>query len=81
MRFTDTAEPINPANLLPTPGLVMMKLVVGGESTYVAPLGLLAPSRVKPPAEFAPWWNSNVTKEHYSKVFDNRMIAVGVSPL
>lgn len=63
MQFTDTAEPLNPANLLPTPGLVMMKLVVGGESSYVAPLEMLSPPRINPPADFEPWWNKDVTKD------------------
>jgi hypothetical protein len=63
MQFTDTAEPINPANLLPTPGLVMMKFVVGEESSYVAPLDMLSPPRINPPADFTPWWNNDVTKD------------------
>ena len=63
MSFTDTAAPILPGNMLPTPGLVMLKMVAGGESSYVPLLGMLAPPHVKPPAHFTPWWNDDVTKD------------------
>jgi len=58
--FTDTAEPVNPVNLAPTQGLVFMKMTWGESGEYVAPLDNLSPGRIKPPANFAGWWNNLV---------------------
>ena len=60
----DTAEPINPQNLLPTPGLVIMRATMtadGAEGQYVAPLKMERPggSRV---VGFASWWQNAVMK-------------------
>jgi hypothetical protein len=62
MKFTNTAAEIEPDNVLPTLGLVMM-VPVGGYPRYVAPLGNLPPPSVRPPADFAAWWNNEVTKD------------------
>jgi hypothetical protein len=59
--YTDTSEPINPANLGEIPGLVMFKVSPNG-GTYVPPLDRLMPIRVKPPIAFEPWWNNAVSK-------------------
>lgn len=43
LAFLDTAEPINPNNLRPTPGLVMMRMTTtqgGAMGEYLAPLGM-----------------------------------------
>jgi hypothetical protein len=62
--FLDTADPIDPNNLLPTPGLVMMRMTTGAgaaRGSYVAPLGDLPPwRRVWRP--FAGWWQNPVMK-------------------
>ncbi|MEH1056409.1 hypothetical protein V6U89_14480 [Micromonospora sp. CPCC 206171] len=60
--FTDTAAHIDPRNLGNTPGLVIMEMIVGVGVTYVAPLGMLSPSRIHPPAPFQAWWDSPVMK-------------------
>ncbi|WP_435819560.1 hypothetical protein [Micromonospora tulbaghiae] len=60
--FTDTAEHINPQNLVNTPGLVMMRMTVGVGLTYIAPLGMLSPPRIHPPAPFGTWWEFPVMK-------------------
>jgi hypothetical protein len=62
--FLDTADPINPNNLLPTPGLLMMTMSTAAgtaKGDYVAPLGDLPPGRPvwKP---FASWWQNPVMK-------------------
>jgi hypothetical protein len=62
IRFTNTAAEIEPDNVLPTLGLVMM-LPVDGSPRYVAPLGNLPPPSIRFPAEFAIWWNNDVTKD------------------
>lgn len=62
LTYIDTAEPINPHNLLPTPGLVTMQVTAGVGGAYVAPLGILSPPRIKPNTPFHAWWNETVTK-------------------
>lgn len=62
IRFTNTAAEIEPDNVLPTLGLVMM-LPVDGSPRYVPPLGNLPPPSIRFPAEFAIWWNNDVTKD------------------
>jgi hypothetical protein len=62
--FLDTAEPINPNNLMPTPGLVLMRITTthdGSAGKYFAPLEMErpTPSRVVP---FAGWWSNAVMK-------------------
>jgi hypothetical protein len=66
LRYEDTADPINPNNLLPTPGLVLLRVTTGpnGGGEYVAPLGeLLGSNRQNPPAQFKDWWERPVTKD------------------
>ncbi|MFI2225067.1 hypothetical protein [Streptomyces fradiae] len=61
--FTDTADHINPHNLLTTAtGLVIMQMTVGVGASYVAPLGDLPPWRMHPPARFEPWWTGDVAR-------------------
>lgn len=62
LRFKDTAAPINPRNLLDTPGLVMMTTTFGVGGRYTAPLDLLSPSRVRPDKPLDPWWTEPVSK-------------------
>jgi hypothetical protein len=64
LAFLDTADPINPRNLLPTPGLVIMQATMtaeGAEGQYVAPLGLERPSGPRV-VGFASWWQNAVMK-------------------
>lgn len=56
--FFDTAEDVNPENLLPTFGLVLAKVGPQGAS-YVPPLGMLLP-RGTWLIPFDPWWNKPV---------------------
>lgn len=66
LRYVDSAEPINPANLLPTLGLVMMEATAGGPGTgggrYTPPLATLSPIRENPPKDVQSWWTDPVTK-------------------
>lgn len=66
LMFTDTAARIIPTNLLPeAPGLVLMRVAVGGSATYVAPLDEvpLPPSRIHPPARFQDWWTLEFARD------------------
>lgn len=64
LRFVDTAAHIDPSNLLPTPGLVLMNVTVGSGAKWVPPLDgeLLGPHRQHPPLPFGRWWAMPVTK-------------------
>lgn len=58
MNFLDTADPINPRNLLPTPGLVIMKATTtadGLDGRYVAPLDMDRPSGSRTVAFHGSW--------------------------
>jgi hypothetical protein len=69
LRFMDSAEHINPRNLAPTPGLVMMQMTTGVGGSYVPPLANLAPSRMQPPLPFEEWWLNPVTRDSHDNVF------------
>lgn len=69
LRFADTADHINPRNLLATPGLVVMKATAGDCGSYEAPLGNLAPPRMHPPLPFDDWWLMVVTKDAAGQEF------------
>jgi hypothetical protein len=64
LNFLDSADPINPKNLLPTPGLVIMRAtttVTGAEGQYVAPLDMDRPNGTRC-VGFAGWWQNAVMK-------------------
>jgi hypothetical protein len=73
IRFTNTAAEIEPDNVLPTLGLVMM-LRVRGSPRYVAPLGNLPPPSVRLPADFAAWWNNDVTKDKNRNLWSRKSL-------
>src|SRR5947209_20532997 len=55
LRYVNTAPPIDSANLLPTPGLVLTAVTAGG-SSWTAPLGMVRPRGPFPPLPFDEWW-------------------------
>jgi hypothetical protein len=66
LRLMDSANPIIPDNLVPTPGLPMARLGVG--LSWVAPRG----NRDRTPTTkpFDPWWREPVTKDDSGKLFN-----------
>jgi len=62
LRYTDSAAPINPQNLLPTPGLAMMQVAGGIGGRYIPPLDDLIRSRQRKSKQFKAWWEEPVTK-------------------
>jgi hypothetical protein len=71
--FTDTAMPIEPANLLCTPGLVILQVTSGEGGRYIAPLEMAAaPGRSKPPRGFEAWWGTPVTKTKDGALFSRK---------
>lgn len=69
LNFTDTAQPINPRNLAPTEGLVIMRIGPTG-GAYVAPLGDGPPERYSRTKGFRDWWEQPV-----SKLSDGRFVS------
>lgn len=72
IRYLDTAEPINPRNLLPTPGLVVMRVESGRGANYVAPLRDRPVAHGPSAKQFEPWWTDAVTKDSDSALFTRR---------
>jgi hypothetical protein len=75
LRYIDSADPINPRNLLPTPGLVLMEVTAGEASAtgaYVPPLGELGPNRQHPQKQFGAWWMDPVTKARDGTLYGRR---------
>lgn len=62
LAYCDSAEEINPENLLPTLGLVILRATQEG-SEYAAPLDDLPPFRVHKRVKFKSWWNRSVLKD------------------
>ena len=63
--FENTADPIVPGNLLPTLGLVLMRITVvpkSGHGRYVAPLADVPPQRKGRRLPFSVWWTRAVTR-------------------
>ena len=78
LAYVDTAEPINPRNLAPTPGLVIMRMTSGEGGRYAAPLDN-RPFPRQSPKDFAPWWTAPVTKDGRGNVFSRRDYILTVS--
>jgi hypothetical protein len=72
LRFVDTAEHINPKNLLPTTGLTMMRMTAGVGADWAAPLDNLAPSRVHPRIPFRTWWTTAVINDRAGNQWSRR---------
>lgn len=62
--FMDTAAHPDPRNLLPSPGLVMMRMVAGIGADWIAPLDSRTSSRNRPALPFVTWWTMPITKVH-----------------
>ena len=67
MSFLDTSLPIDPANLLPHGGLVVMQMTAGQGATWIQRLAVPGPPvpgaapRLVP---FSTWWTEDVMKDH-----------------
>lgn len=72
LRFADTAEHVNPKNLLPTSGLTMMRMTAGVGADWVAPLDNLAPSRVHARIPFSSWWTAAVVNDRAGNEWSRR---------
>lgn len=64
LEFLDSAEPIDPKNLLPTPGIIIMRMTTsadGPKGEYIAPLDMGRPDAGRQ-IPFACWWSNPVMK-------------------
>ncbi len=72
IKYTDTAEPIIPGNLLTSFGLVIAQMTVGQGGAYVPPLEMSRPSGSRPAAGFARWWKTPVTIDTLRNEFSRK---------
>jgi SEC-C motif len=83
LRWRDTAIPINPANLLPTNGLAVVKATAGGgqgaTAQYVPPLEKFPAGRANRPVDFERWWETPVTKDGNNNLFSRRNFVMTVA--
>lgn len=80
--YADTAPRFDPANLLPTNGLTMMRVEntpTAQQVTWVAPLNNLSPSRQQPDAPFDLWWEATVTKGADGVEWNRRRMVVDLA--
>jgi hypothetical protein len=70
--FADTALHVDPNNLLPTPGLTIVRMTGGQGADWVAPLDMLTPSRIRPPIRFEPWWTTAVINDRMGHAWSGR---------
>ena len=64
LRFRDTAQHIDPRNLLPNPALVHVKVTPGHGVEWEAPLNMRDDDRLRQPLPFRQWWTMPLTKDH-----------------
>jgi TPR repeat protein len=84
LHWVDTAERINPRNLLPTNGLVIIKSTSGGTGTggavrYVAPLGSRPAMIQRRPIGFREWWSMEIVKDGHGNLFSRRKLVLVVA--
>jgi hypothetical protein len=72
LRFVDTAQRIDPKNLLPTSGLTVIRMTAGAGTDWVAPLDNRAPSRVRPRVRFGAWWTTPVVNDQSGNQWSRR---------
>lgn len=81
MLFSDTAEPIDPNNLAPTPGLAMLKFTASqevAEGRYVPRLDMGPPMGMAS-LGFQSWWERPVTKDGVGEMFSRRDFVMTVA--
>ena len=81
LRWFDTAKRINPNNLAPTNGLVIVQVKGTGsksEVRYVPPLGERF-SATNRPARFSDWWTMEIVKDGLGQLFSRKKIVMAVA--
>lgn len=83
LRWIDTAIAIDPANLLPTNGLAVVKVIAGGgqgaSAEYLPPLDNFPARQANRPGTFERWWKTPVTKDGNSNLFSRRDFVMTVA--
>lgn len=75
-QWVDTAIPINPRNLLPSWGLVIVRVVSGQGAQYIAPLNDLSPDRRNPPRSFRVWWDTDILKDQNGELWSRKRMVL-----
>lgn len=80
LKYVDTALEFNPNNLLPTGGLIVLRMQSSPASgDYVAPLDDLSPGRHRPAKQFDAWWNDPVLKDTLGTIFSRKKLVLDVA--
>jgi hypothetical protein len=77
--MVDTAVPDPVGNLLPQPGLVMMRVTTGVGAKWIPPLGDLSPRRIKDPTPFDDWWSQPIVRDDQPAFFSRCDLVLGVA--
>jgi hypothetical protein len=77
LQFLDTAERINPRNLVVSaPGLVVMHFDPQRGGRYIAPLDEKLHGHVHPPSKFGPWWTLKILRDQDGATWSRRSLVL-----
>lgn len=81
MPFLDTSLPINPQNLLPHAGLVVMRMTMGSGSDWVPRKEVPQPPPGAEPREvpFSSWWTTDLTKDGSGVLWSRRRMVLTIA--
>lgn len=81
MPFIDTSDPIDPNNLLPSHGgLVLMKMTSGVGSEWVPSCELPpAPAAMPRDVQFAPWWHTDVMRDSNGTGWSRKRMVLAIA--
>lgn len=78
IKYFDTARPIDPSNLLPTPNLVMVRMTSGSTPGYIASKEG-GPIEQVSLAEFEDWWRTPIIEDDQGNVFTRRDLVLALA--
>lgn len=78
MKYFDTANDLDPKNLMSHHGLVGMR-IGGGSGSFFAPLGEEMPHRSNKYIKFPDWWNKIVIKDGKKNTFNRRELVLALA--
>lgn len=88
LMWVDSAGIPDPTNLIGTPGLVNVRTIVGGDTSFVAPLGNRPPTEIQTaigpvprftPVPFSGWWEDPVAKDFEGESFSRMDFVLALS--
>lgn len=81
MSFLDTSLPINPKNLLPHGGLVLMRMTTGSGTEWLPRKDVpeSAPGAEPREASFTSWWNTDLMKDSGGVLWSRRRMVMMIA--